>query len=62
MAQAPYNEMVRALRDLYADDAGETAVEYALIAAAIAGLVLTVVFAFGGKVKNYFNNVSRAMP
>jgi pilus assembly protein Flp/PilA len=47
---------------LLQDDQGATAVEYGLIVAAIAGLVIAVVFVLGGKVMNTFNNVQSAMP
>ena len=41
---------------------GATAVEYGLIVAAIAGLIIVVVFVLGNKVKNSFNNVAATMP
>jgi Flp pilus assembly pilin Flp len=44
------------------DDGAATAVEYALIVAAIAGLIIAVVVFFGKKVKNTFSNVTNAMP
>jgi pilus assembly protein Flp/PilA len=47
---------------LLRDEEGATAVEYGLIVAAIAGLIIAVVFVLGGKVKNTFNNVQSAMP
>jgi pilus assembly protein Flp/PilA len=50
------------LRRLWRDDGAATAVEYGLIVAAIAGLILVVVFTLGRKVKNAFNNVSGAFP
>ncbi|HLK90476.1 MAG TPA: Flp family type IVb pilin [Polyangia bacterium] len=45
------------LRAFLGDDNGATAVEYGLIIAAIAGLILTVVFVLGKKVNNTFNNI-----
>jgi pilus assembly protein Flp/PilA len=44
------------------DEGAATAVEYGLIVAAIAGLILVTVFTLGRKVKNAFNNVSSALP
>lgn len=51
-----------ALLRLLQDDRGATAVEYGLIVAAIAGLVITVVFVLGNKINNVFNNIQSAMP
>ncbi len=45
------------IRAFLGDDKGATAVEYGLIVAAIAGLILTVVFVLGKKVNNTFNNI-----
>ena len=47
---------------LLKDEEGATAVEYGLIVAAIAGLIIAVVFVLGKKVNNTFNNVQSAMP
>jgi pilus assembly protein Flp/PilA len=47
---------------LFKDEEGATAVEYGLIVAAIAGLIIAVVFVLGNKSKNAFNNVQAAMP
>jgi pilus assembly protein Flp/PilA len=54
--------MLRNLKKLFKDEQGATAVEYGLIVAAIAGLIIVVVFVLGNKVKNSFNNVAAAMP
>ena len=54
--------MLRNLKRLINDDQGATAVEYGLIVAAIAGLIIVVVFVLGNKVKNTFNNVANAIP
>ena len=53
---------MRALLHLLRDDQGATAVEYGLIVAAIAGLIIAVVFVLGGKINNVFNNIQSAMP
>jgi pilus assembly protein Flp/PilA len=54
--------MLANLKALYRDESGATAVEYGLIVAAIAGLIIVVVFLLGNKVKNSFNNVATHMP
>jgi pilus assembly protein Flp/PilA len=50
------------LKRLLRDEEGATAVEYGLIVAAIAGLIVLVVFELGSKVNNAFSNVANAMP
>jgi len=47
---------------LLKDESGATAVEYGLIVAAIAGLIIVVVFLLGKKVNNAFSNVASHMP
>jgi pilus assembly protein Flp/PilA len=54
--------MGSSLLHLLRDEQGATAVEYGLIVAAIAGLVISVVFILGNKINNVFNNVQSAMP
>jgi pilus assembly protein Flp/PilA len=54
--------MLKNLKKLLKDDRGATAVEYGLIVAAIAGLIIVVVFLLGGKVNNAFQNVANHMP
>jgi pilus assembly protein Flp/PilA len=53
--------MLKNVIKLLKDEEGATAVEYGLIVAAIAGLIIAVVFVLGGKVKNNFNNIQSAM-
>jgi pilus assembly protein Flp/PilA len=55
-------EMSKTMRTLLADESGATAVEYGLIVAAIAGLIIVVVFLLGKKVNNAFSNVANHMP
>ena len=43
------------------DEEGATAVEYGLMVAAIAALIIVVVFALGGQVNDTFDNVTQAM-
>jgi pilus assembly protein Flp/PilA len=54
--------MFASLKRLLKDDSGATAVEYGLIVAAIAGLIIVVVFLLGRKVNNAFSNVATHMP
>jgi pilus assembly protein Flp/PilA len=54
--------MLTNLKKLFKDQDGATAVEYGLIVAAIAGLIIVVVFTLGGKVSGTFNSVQSHMP
>jgi pilus assembly protein Flp/PilA len=56
------NPMLKNLKKLLKDEEGATAVEYGLIVAAIAGLIIVVVFLLGNKVNNAFSNVASHMP
>jgi pilus assembly protein Flp/PilA len=44
------------------DESGATAVEYGLIVAAIAGLIIVVVWLVGGKVNNALSSIANSMP
>jgi Flp pilus assembly pilin Flp len=44
--------------DLLKDESGATALEYGLMASAIAGVLIVVAFFLGGKVKNGLSNVA----
>lgn len=54
--------MLKNVIKLFKDEEGATAVEYGLIVAAIAGVIIAVVFVLGNKAKSAFNNVQSAMP
>jgi pilus assembly protein Flp/PilA len=54
--------MLTKLKSLWKDDKGATAVEYGLIVAAIAGVIIVIVFLMGNKVNNAFNNVASHLP
>ena len=54
--------MLTNLKKLLKDQDGATAVEYGLIVAAIAAVIITVVFSIGGKVKTAFTTVQTNMP
>jgi pilus assembly protein Flp/PilA len=46
---------------LLKDEEGATAVEYGLMVAAIAGVIIAVIALLGKKINNQFNNVQNAM-
>jgi Flp pilus assembly pilin Flp len=54
--------MRRNLKRLRDDEGGATAVEYALILAAIASVILVIVFALGAKVQSQYSNMNTSMP
>ena len=43
------------------DEDGATAVEYGLLVAGIAALIVLIVFAFGGVIKNVFTTTCKAV-
>ena len=50
--------MLKNLIKLFKDEEGATALEYGLMAAAVAGVLIVVAFFLGGKVSNSINNVA----
>lgn len=50
--------MKERLLKFFKDEEGATAVEYSLIAAAIAAVILAVVYAVGGKVNQMFTDLN----
>jgi Flp pilus assembly pilin Flp len=50
--------MIRRLIRLFDDSSGATAVEYALIVSAIAGIIAAVVYVLGAKTNNLYSRVS----
>lgn len=50
--------LLRRLRRFANDSSGATAVEYALIVGAIAGVIGIVVYALGAKTNNLYNRVN----
>ena len=48
----------RTVNALLKDEDGATALEYGLIAAAIAGVIITVVYLLGNKMNNKLNNIA----
>jgi pilus assembly protein Flp/PilA len=53
--------MFKSIRSFAADEAGVTAIEYALIASLIAVFVITAVQAVGGKINTVFNEVGNTL-
>jgi pilus assembly protein Flp/PilA len=51
----------RTANALLKDEDGATALEYGLIAAAIAGVIITVVYMLGNKMNNKLNNIQTHM-
>jgi pilus assembly protein Flp/PilA len=54
--------MLTQLKKLWKDEEGATAVEYGLMVAAIAAVIVVVVFNLGKKVNGAFTTVEAAMP
>jgi pilus assembly protein Flp/PilA len=54
--------MLKSLKKLWKDEQGATAVEYGLIVAAIAGVIIVVMILLGNKVNNTLGNVAAKMP
>jgi len=51
--------MLKNLIKLLKDEEGATALEYGLMAAAVAGVLIVVAYFAGGKVQNTINNVAQ---
>ena len=54
-------DMLRLIRSLIRNDAGATAIEYGLLAALIAIVIVSAVSSLGGNVKNTFSTVAGAI-
>ena len=52
-------KMLIDLRRLLRDEKGATAIEYGLMAAAIAGVLIVAAYFLGGRVSNQINNVAQ---
>jgi pilus assembly protein Flp/PilA len=52
---------MKTLTKLFRDEAGVTAIEYGLIAALIAVVIVTALTTVGGNLKNTFNTVATNM-
>lgn len=53
--------MLKSLKRLFKDEEAPTAVEYGLMVAAIAAVIIAVVFLLGGNVSNTFNSVASTL-
>lgn len=53
--------MIATLKNFWNEEEGATAVEYGIMVAAIAAVIVTIVFAIGGKVNSAFTDVDTAM-
>lgn len=54
--------MLTQIKRLWSDEGGATAVEYGLIVAAIAAVIIATVISLGGKVQSTFSYVDTQMP
>ena len=54
--------MLTSLKNFWTEEEGATAVEYGIMVAAIAAVIITVVVSIGGKVDTAFDTVDTAMP
>ena len=51
--------MLKNLIKLLKDEEGATALEYGLMAAAVAGVLIVIAYFLGGRVSNAINNVAQ---
>jgi pilus assembly protein Flp/PilA len=49
-------------KSLWRDESGATAVEYGMIVAGIAGVIMLVIWQLGNKVNNTLSAIANAMP
>jgi pilus assembly protein Flp/PilA len=54
--------MFKSVKSFAHDDSGVTAIEYALIAALIAVVIITAVTTLGNKISTTFTNIASALP
>jgi Flp pilus assembly pilin Flp len=53
---------VKLVERLARDESGATAVEYSLILGGIAAAIIVMIYVFGAKVNNLYNNTQSAWP
>jgi pilus assembly protein Flp/PilA len=58
----PLNIGVKLLGRLARDESGATAVEYSLILGGIAAAIIVMIYVFGDKVSNLYNNTQSRFP
>jgi pilus assembly protein Flp/PilA len=56
------NKDVKRFARLARDDSGATAVEYSLILGGIAAAIIVMIYVFGDKVNNLYNNTQSRWP
>jgi pilus assembly protein Flp/PilA len=54
--------MLKSLKQLWRDEEGASAVEYGLVVAGIAAVIIVVVFLVGGKLNNTLSKVANNLP
>ena len=59
--QTGVGDMTTFLKQFWTDESGATAIEYGLIAALIAAVIITAVSSIGGEVKNMFQEVEQGI-
>ena len=53
--------MLKNMIKLFKDEEGATALEYGLMAAAVAGVLIVIAYFLGGKISSSINNVAQHM-
>jgi pilus assembly protein Flp/PilA len=53
--------MLKSLKRLWTDDEGASAVEYGLVVAGIAAVIIVIVFLIGGKLNNTLSTVANKL-
>ena len=53
--------MLKNLIKLFKDEEGATALEYGLMTAAVAGVLIVIAYFLGGKISSSINNVAQHM-
>ena len=53
--------MLKNLIKLFKDEEGASALEYGLMAAAVAGVLIVIAYFLGGKISSSINNVAQHM-
>jgi pilus assembly protein Flp/PilA len=53
--------MLKSLKKLWRDEEGASAVEYGLVVAGIAAVIIVIVFIVGGKLNNTLSNVANKL-
>jgi Flp pilus assembly pilin Flp len=62
LGATPLNNGVNLFARLARDDSAATAVEYSLILGGIAAVIIVMIYVFGDKVNNLYNNTQSRWP